>query len=65
MNQLLTKLVSASIVLAALFLLIGSIGRFILPGDILNIPPNTYWRGTIALLGFAIALALVQIRDKG
>jgi uncharacterized membrane protein len=44
------------IAVAALAFIVGSITAFI--GNIFLIPPAGYWRGTVALLGFAIALML-------
>ncbi|MBN2134765.1 MAG: hypothetical protein JW737_03460 [Acidobacteria bacterium] len=51
------------IVAAAIAFIVGSITAFL--GNIFLIPPAGYWRGTVALLGFAIALMLFSDFTKG
>ena len=57
------NLVLTLIVFAAIAFLVGSITAFL--GNIFLIPPAGYWRGTVALLGFAIALMLYSDMHKG
>ncbi len=53
---------SVLIILAALGLLIG-LGIRLVKGGLFG-DPVFYWRGSMALLGVAVALLLIQIRDK-
>lgn len=55
-------LINLLVILAALGLLIG-LGIRLVKGGFLG-EPVFYWRGSMALLTFAIALVLIQIRNK-
>ncbi len=55
-------LITLLMVLAALGLLLG-LGIRLVKGGFLG-DPVFYWRGSMALLAFAIAMLLVQMRDK-
>lgn len=54
----------ALIAVAAIAFLVGALSRFFGDGNLLGYPPVTYWRGAVGFLGFAIALLLIQIRDR-
>jgi hypothetical protein len=50
--------------LAALAFLIGTLARFLSDGLLFGNEAVVYWRGAMGFLGFAIALLLVQLRDR-
>lgn len=50
--------------LAALAFLIGTLARFLSGGMLLGNEAVVYWRGAMGFLGFAIALLLIQLRDR-
>lgn len=59
MNQLIHLL----LVLAAVLYLVSGLSRFF-KFQILGHDPTVWWRGSMGLLGFAIALMLWQILQK-
>jgi len=50
------------VILAAVAFVAGSVAVFV--GPYLSLGPEGWWRGATGFLGFAIALLLIQIRDK-
>lgn len=56
------QLINVLILLAAAAFLLGVVGRVANTEIIWQ--PEVYWRGAVGLLAFAIALTLIQIRDK-
>ena len=53
--------VNVLIILAAITFVAGCVAVFAGP---YLLGPEGFWRGAIGFLGFAIALLLIQIRDK-
>ena len=60
MNQI----VNVLLILAVLAFLVGTLARFLSDGVLLGNEAVVYWRGTMGFLAFAIALTLIQIRDR-
>jgi hypothetical protein len=52
------------IVLAVAAFLVGTLARFFSGGTLLGNDAVVYWRGAMGFLAFAIALILIQIRDR-
>lgn len=50
------------VILAAIGILLGLIVRLVKGGFLAD--PVFFWRGAVALLAVAIAITLIQIRDK-
>ena len=52
------------LILAVLAFLVGTLARFFSDGGLLGNEAVVYWRGAMGFLAFAIALILIQIRDR-
>jgi hypothetical protein len=52
------------LILAVLAFLVGTLARFFSGGVLLGNEAVVYWRGAMGFLAFAIALILLQIRDR-
>lgn len=55
-------LVNALVVVGALGFVVGAIEK--VAGFVLWFIPQTYWRGAMGCAAFAIALILMEIRDR-
>lgn len=60
--MMMRSVVNVLIILAAIALLNGCLA--VVVGPHLSLGAEGWWRGAIAFLGFAIALLLIQIRNK-
>ena len=52
------------LILAVLAFLVGTLARFLSGGVLMGNEAVVYWRGAMGFLAFAIALILLQIRDR-
>jgi len=58
------QVINILLVLAALAFLIGTLARFLSDGVLIGNEAVVYWRGAMGFLAFAIALLLIQLRDR-
>ena len=58
------QVINILLVLAALAFLIGTLARFLSDGVLIGNEAVVYWRGAMGFLAFAIALLLMQLRDR-
>jgi len=58
------QIINLLLILAVLAFLAGTAARFFSGGMLLGNEAVVYWRGAMGFLAFAIALILIQIRDR-
>ena len=58
------QVINILLVFAALAFLIGTLARFLSDGVLIGNEAVVYWRGAMGFLAFAIALLLIQLRDR-